>query len=81
MHSVPFVFQAEVMFVAMQRDMLETKAEFKGAQKERNNCQRQKTSVESKIAVSNVTIGTTSVALLVHKLVFTLGCTAEAKGC
>ena len=42
------------MFVAMQRDMLETKAEFKGAQKERSNCQRQKTNIESKIAVSNV---------------------------
>lgn len=52
------------MFVAMQRDMLETKAEFKGAQKERSNCQRQKTSIETKIAVSNVI--KSSIAQLVY---------------
>lgn len=52
---VCLVFQAEVMFVAMQRDMLETKAEFKAAQKQRNNSQRQKTSIETKITVSKFT--------------------------
>lgn len=36
----------------MQRDMLDTKAEFKGAQKERNKSLRQKTSIETNIAVS-----------------------------
>ena len=44
--------QAEVMFVAKQRDMLETKVEFRAAQRERGASLRQKTSIETKIAVS-----------------------------
>lgn len=74
---VCLVFQAEVMFVAMQRDMLETKAEFKGAQKQRNNCQRQKTSIETKIAVSNIYL----CCSIISPLLITSGCAAEEKRC
>lgn len=44
--------QAEMTLVTRERDMLETKVEFRAAQKERNNIRRQKTAIETKIAVS-----------------------------
>ena len=46
--------QAEVTFASKQRDMLETKAEFRGAQRERNISLRKKTSIQAKITVSSL---------------------------
>ena len=47
-----FIVQAEITLVAKQKDMLETKEEFRRAQKQRNNIRREKTVIETKITVS-----------------------------
>ena len=44
------------MFVSKQRAMLETKVEYRGAQKERTTSLRKKTSMEDKITVSDMFI-------------------------
>ena len=44
--------KAQVTLVERQRDMLETKADFKRAQKERSGIRRQKADIEAKMKVS-----------------------------